>query len=291
VSYGISLPDLLRAVNLAVTGKATLPANRSVILTVSRLLAAGSSATAGSLVANLANSDFTRVTLNFRIYNSDTGKAMDEQRIRDMIASVQAVLNRHPIGATPVIWGSLVPLLSFADSLRRSLFLSIGISVASILLLTVLVFRSFLHGLYPLVPLATGLLLNFVMMALTRIPLDMTTIMVSNIAIGVGVDSAIYLVIQYRRELAATPGDAHGATERTLLVMGQPVLLAGFSIAAGLLVFLTAAFRPVMYFGLLVTTAMVTTTLGTLVTLPSLLALDTRIRIASLARRRSRVSS
>jgi hypothetical protein len=125
-------------------------------------------------------------------------------------------------------------------------------------------------------------------MALTRIPLDLTTIMVSNIAIGVGVDSAIYLVIQYRRELAASPADPAEATERTLLVMGQPVLLSSFSIVAGLLVFLTAAFRPVMYFGLLVTFTLVATTFGTLVTLPSLLALDTRLRRTRAARRSAR---
>jgi predicted RND superfamily exporter protein len=292
VSYGLSLPDVLRSVNKAVTGEESLPTNRSVILIVSRLLAAaGRSATGGSLLANLANADFTRVTLNFRIYNSDTKKDLDEQRTREVLASVQGVLLRTPIDATSVIWGNFLPGLSFADSLRRSLFVSMAISVASILLLTVLVFRSFLHGLYSLVPLGTGLLLNFTMMALTRIPLDLTTIMVSNIAIGVGVDSAIYLVIQYRRELAASPADPAAATERTLLVMAQPVLLSSFSIVAGLLVFLTAAFRPVMYFGLLVTFALVATTFGTLVTLPSLLALDTRLRLARGARRCARGSN
>jgi uncharacterized protein len=228
------------------------------------------------------------VTLNFRIYNSDTRKAMDEQRLRSVLAQVQAVVDRIPIGATPVIWGNLVPVLSFADTLRRSLFVSMAISIASILLLTIFVFRSFLHGLYSLVPLGTGLLLNFAMMALTRIPLDMTTIMVSNIAIGVGVDSAIYLVIQYRRELAASPRDPAAAVERTLLTMGQPIILSSFSIIAGMLVFLSAAFRPVMYFGMLVTFTLLATTIGTLITLPSLLGLDARVRLARAERRRTR---
>jgi predicted RND superfamily exporter protein len=287
-SYGLSLPDLLRSVNTAVTGDAGLPSSRAVIRTVARLVSAAGRSAGGSLLANLANPDFTRVTLNFRVYDSETRKDLDERRMREVLSSLQEVLQRTRFEATPVIWGNLLPILSFADSLRRSLFVSMFISGALILLLTVIVFRSFLHGLYPLVPLATGLLLNFAMMALTRIPLDLTTIMVSNIAIGVGVDSAIYLVIQYRRELAASPADPAAATERTLLVMGQPVILSSFSIVAGLLVFLTAAFRPVMYFGLLVTFTLVATTFGTLVTLPSLLALDTRIRLSRAARRRAR---
>lgn len=287
-SYGLSLPDLLRSVNVAVTGENALPTNRSVILAVSRLVAASGRSVGGSLLSNLANADFTRVTLNFRVYDAETRKDLDERRMREMLASLQDVLQRTRSEATPVVWGNLLPILSFADSLRRSLFVSMIISGALILLLTVIVFKSLLHGLYPLVPLATGLLLNFAMMALTRIPLDLTTIMVSNIAIGVGVDSAIYLVIQYRRELAASPADPAGAVERTLRVMGQPVVLSSFSIVAGLLVFLTAAFRPVMYFGLLVTFTLVATTFGTLVTLPSLLALDTRVRLAWAARRRAR---
>jgi hypothetical protein len=179
-----------------------------------------------------------------------------------------------------VIWSDLLRNLSFADSLRRTLILSMGISIISIFLLTFLVFRSALFGLYPLVPLVVGLLLNYAMMALTRIPLDMTTIMVSNIAIGVGVDSAIYVVIQYRRQIAAAPGDPQAALAQTLVVTGQPVLLSSLSIVIGLLVFATAAFRPIVYFGMLVMFTLLATTLGTLVTLPTLLALDTRVRLS-----------
>ena len=228
----------------------------------------------------MTNRDFSRLTLSFRIYNSTTGHYMDENRFRSLLVDMKKTLDDHPVGATPVIWSDLLRNLSFADSLRRSLILSMGISVISILVLTVLVFRSALFGLYPLVPLVGGLLLNFSMMALTRIPLDMTTIMVSNIAIGVGVDSAIYVVIQYRRQIAALPGDPREALAQTLRITGQPVLLSSLSIVIGLLVFATAAFRPIVYFGMLVLFTLLATTLGTLVTLPTLLALDTRVRLS-----------
>ena len=108
--------------------------------------------------------------------------------VSSLIGAMQKTLDENPVGAHPVIWSDLLRNLAFADSLRRSLILSMAISVLSILALTIFVFRSPLFGLYPMVPLIAGLLLNFALMALTRIPLDMTTIMVSNIAIGVGVD-------------------------------------------------------------------------------------------------------
>jgi uncharacterized protein len=281
ISFAVSLPDLLQDINRAVTGEDAIPANRAVVMMFSRLLsAAGGSSPSGAILGNMTNRDFSRLTLSFRIFNSDTGHYMDESRFRALLASMKGALDAHPVGATPVIWGDLLRNLSFADSLRRSLLLSMAISVISILVLTVLVFRSPLFGLYPLVPLVGGLLLNFSMMALTRIPLDMTTIMVSNIAIGVGVDSAIYVVIQYRRQIASLPGDPQEALAQTLAVTGQPVLLSSLSIVIGLLVFATAAFRPIVYFGMLVLFTLLATTLGTLVTLPTLLALDTRVRLS-----------
>ena len=222
--------------------------------------------------------------MSFRIYNSSNGHYMDEARFRSLLVSMNKVLAENPTGATPVVWGDLLRNLSFADSLRSSLFISMAFSVVLILLLTIFVFRSPLFGLYPIVPLVTALLLNFAMMALTGIPLDMTTIMVSNIAIGVGVDSAIYTVIQYRREIARTPGEPLLALERTMKTMGQPVLLSSLSIAVGLVTFATAAFRPIVYFGMLVMFTLLATTLGILVTLPSLLAVDTRTRLSRAAR-------
>jgi predicted RND superfamily exporter protein len=285
ISYAVSLPDLLRNINKAATGTDAIPTNRAVVTMFSRLLvAAGSSSATGSVVGSLVNKDFTRLTVSFRIYNSSTGHYMDEARFRALLVSMKKILADNPIGATPVVWGDLLRNLSFADSLRSSLFISMVFSVVLILVLTILVFRSPLFGLYPIVPLVTGLLLNFAMMALTRIPLDMTTIMVSNIAIGVGVDSAIYAVIQYRRELARTPTDPRQALVQTLKTIGHPVLLSSLSIAVGLLTFATAAFRPIVYFGMLVMFTLLATTLGILVTLPSLLAVDTRVRLSRAGR-------
>jgi uncharacterized protein len=286
VSYALSLPDLLREVNRAATGEDVLPANRAIITMFSRVLTSTASSIAGgTMLGNLVNADFTRLNVSFRIYNAATGRYMDEASFRALLGSMQRVLNENPVGGTAVIWGDLMRVLSFADSLRRSLFFSMAISVASILALTVFVFRSFLYGLYALVPLGAGLLLNFTMMALTGIPLDMTTIMVSNIAIGVGVDSAIYLVIQYRRHLASMPANPGEALQQTLAVMGQPILLSSLSIVVGLSVFATAEFLPVLYFGVLVLFTLLATTAGTLVTLPTLLSVDTRLRLRRAVRR------
>jgi hypothetical protein len=288
ISYALSLPDLLQEINAAATGEYAIPSNRAAIMTLARMLAAvGGSSPGGALLSSLVNGDFSRVTVSFRVYNSSTCHYLDETRLRALVADMRKVVAENPIGATGVVWSDLLRNLSFADSLRRTLSISMAISLFSILVLTIVVFRSFRFGLYPVIPLAGGLLLNFSMMALTGIPLDMTTIMVSNIAIGAGVDSAIYLVIQYRRELGRTPLDPAHALGDTLAIMGQPILLSSLSIIVGMLVFATAAFRPIVYFGMLVLFTLLATTGGTILTLPAFLALDTRVHIARQQRRRA----
>jgi hypothetical protein len=152
------------------------------------------------------------------------------------------------------------------------------ISLALIFAVATVTFRSPIYGLYAVVPLAAGLMLNFTLMALGRIPLDMTTIMVANVTIGVGIDGGIYLVIQYLRERRRHPGDFPKAIGQTLHAMGRAIILSTLSIVLALLVFTSAAFKPIVYFGLLVIFSLSATAAGTLTLLPALLNVDSRIR-------------
>jgi predicted RND superfamily exporter protein len=284
VSWSISLPSFLSDVNYAVDGTTDLPENRGVVMLFSRLIArAMGGAGAGGLLGNLADDGFNRLTITFRIGNSESGRFMDEQRFRGFLAGLRAVVAANPVGdARPAIWGDIMRSLSLADSLRRFLLISVGISLATIFAVAALSFRSVVEGLYAIVPLGCGLMLNFAFMAFAGIPLDMTTMMVANITIGVGIDSAIYLGIEFRRQLRGRPADLRGAVDATLQVMGRPVILSTVSIVAGLAALATAAFRPIVYFGLLVLFSLAVTAAGNLVLLPALLVLDRRFR----ARRR-----
>jgi predicted RND superfamily exporter protein len=286
VSWSISLASFLSDVRLAVDGTDELPDNRGVVLMFSRLLARAAG-TGGGLLGGLADEGLNRVTMTLRIGNSDTGHFMDEQRFRTFLAGLRDAVAAHPVGeARPVIWGDIMRNLTLADSLRGFLLTSMIISTAIIFLIAALTFRSAVRGLYAVVPLATGLMLNFAFMAFAGIPLDMTTIMVANVTIGVGIDSAIYLVIEYGRRRAKHPDDLPAAVTATLHVMGRPVILSTLSIVVGLAVLATAAFRPIVYFGLLVMFSLAVTAVGNLVLLPALLVLDERAR-AALQRRRS----
>ena len=289
VCYSVSMPSLLSDINFAVTGTEEVPANRAVVTLFSRLVGSAAASASGSLLGSMVNADGTRLTLSFRIYNSTTGRFMDESRFRQFLAQLRKTVAENPVGeAKPVIWGEILRSLSLADSLRRFLIISMVISLALIFAVATITFRSPIYGLYAVVPLATGLMLNFILMALGRIPLDMTTIMVANVTIGVGIDGGIYLVIQYQRERRRHPGDFPKAIGQTLHVMGRAIILSTFSIVTALLVFTSAAFKPIVYFGLLVIFSLSATAAGTLTVLPALLNLDSRIRAGRVRVKKSR---
>jgi predicted RND superfamily exporter protein len=275
ISYGISFASYVRFQNRVATGEDRIPEGRAPILLLSRFVRALATEAQGSNpLAGLLNQDFSRLTLSFRIYNSRTGKYINEQGLRDLLGQMKPLIaSGLPPGARSEIWGMGMQYLSLSDLLRSNLLRSFGLSAALVLGVAIIAFRSLRHGLLAIVPLVSGIMLNFLFMAVARIPLDMTTIMVSSVSVGMGVDNAIHFFLAYRRRRARVPGDRRRAVSVTLVRTGRPILLTTFSIMGGLLVLVLASFRPIAYFGVLVVFALAATCASTLIALPALLTL------------------
>jgi len=275
ICYAVSFASYVRFLNQVASGQDRIPETRAPILLLSRIVRALAAERGGNNpVAGLANEDFSRLTLSFRIYNSRTGKFINEQRLRDLLAGMKPIISSGlPSEVRAELWGMGLQYLSLSDLLRSNLVRSFGMSVLLVLGVAVLTFRSLRYGLLTIVPLVTGMMLNFLLMALARIPLDMTTIMVSSVAVGMGVDDAIHFILSYRRRRARVAGDPSRAAAVTLVVTGRPIFLTSLSIVAGLSVLALASFRPIVYFGVLVVFTLAATCASTLIVLPALLAL------------------
>lgn len=274
ICYAVSFASYVRFLNQVASGQDRIPDTRGPILLLSRMVRALAAEGGANPVAGLANEDFSRLTLSFRIYNSRTGRFINEQGLRDLLAEMKPIIaSGLPAGAASELWGMGLQYLSLSDLLRANLVRSFGMSVLLVLGVAVLSFRSLRYGLLAIVPLVTGMALNFLLMAVARIPLDMTTIMVSSVAVGMGVDDAIHFILSYRRRLDRLPGDPRRAVTATLLETGRPIFLTSLSIVAGLLVLVLASFRPIVYFGVLVVFTLAATCASTLIVLPALLGL------------------
>ncbi len=110
-------------------------------------------------------------------------------------------------------------------------------------------------------------------MGWTGVPLDLITVTIAAIAMGVGVDAAIQYTVRYRIELAATGGDRRTAVTRSHATIGRSIWLATSIMVAGFAVLALSDFVPTVMFGLFNALAMVMGQFAALTVLPSLFLL------------------
>jgi len=273
ISYITSFVQYLKHLNRIMYGNNGIPGTRAPALLLSRYLKMLASQEQ-SMLGFIAGEDFSSITVTMRIYDSSEGAFIDEVGLRKLLSRIDEIQEREiPSEIGVERWGPILRYLSLSDVLQRDSLISMLIAAAAILCITAIAFRSIPFGLYALIPLATGIMLNAIFMVLMKIPLDMITIMVSSIAIGVGVDDAIHFLIQFRTQRALARGDIDTVIRNTLAVSGRPIVLTTLSILAGLLILSFATFKPIRYFGLLVAFTLAAACIGTIVVLPAVLSL------------------
>jgi len=163
------------------------------------------------------------------------------------------------------------------DSLIKSQFSSLLIALVLVVLIVGMIFRSFSKGIYSTIPIIATILVLFGFMGFTGIPLDIATVLVGSIALGIGIDYSIHFISGFNSHLKEN-GDAEKAIEKTLLSSGKAIIINVTSVAAGFLVLLFSQLVPLQNFGLLVAISMFGSGLGSLTLLPVILILANRKR-------------
>ena len=76
-----------------------------------------------------------------------------------------------------------------------------AISVALVLLITSLIFRSGLLGVICTMPIVVTIAMSFGLMGWLEVPLDLATVLIASIAVGIGIDYSIHVTHRYVEEL------------------------------------------------------------------------------------------
>lgn len=166
--------------------------------------------------------------------------------------------------------GLLVLYNNMLQSLFRSQIMTLGTVFLGIMAMFLVLFRSVSISLIAILPnfLAAGVVLGG--MGIAGIPLDMMTITIAAITVGIGVDHAIHYITRFKREFevdrnyVASMHRAHASIGRALFYTAITIIV-GFSILA------LSNFIPSVYFGLLTSLAMLAALLGSMTLLPKLI--------------------
>ncbi|MGD8175580.1 efflux RND transporter permease subunit [Marinimicrobium sp. ARAG 43.8] len=168
--------------------------------------------------------------------------------------------------------GMLVLYNNMLQSLFNSQILTLAAVFIGIMAMFLILFRSLTIAIISILPniLAAGVVLGG--MGLTGIPLDMMTITIAAITVGVGVDHAIHYLYRFRREFAER-GRYIDAMHASHASIGRAMYYTAIIIIIGFSILALSQFIPSIYFGLLTATAMLAAILGSLTLLPKLVLL------------------
>ncbi|WP_370257681.1 efflux RND transporter permease subunit [Marinobacter nauticus] len=168
--------------------------------------------------------------------------------------------------------GMTVMYNNMLQSLFDSQIKTIGVVFGAILVMFLILFRSVKLALVGMAPnlIAAGSVLG--LMGWLGIPLDMMTITVAAITVGIAVDDTIHYIHRFKTEFAKD-GDYLATMHRCHRSIGQAMFYTSLTIIAGFSILVLSNFIPTIYFGLFTGFAMLMALLGALTLLPGLIIL------------------
>ncbi|TNH33696.1 RND family transporter [Campylobacter helveticus] len=172
-------------------------------------------------------------------------------------------------GVEVQITGIMLLYNNMLQSLFSSQFDTLAFVVLAIFVLFVLIFRSFKIATIAIVCNLIPLSLVFAFMGFLNIPLDLMSITIAAIAIGIGVDDILHYIYRFKEELKCA--SVKKAVLNSHLFIGTALYYTTISIVLGFSVMMSSNFIPTIYFGILTTLVMILLLFGSLFLLPSLL--------------------
>ena len=172
----------------------------------------------------------------------------------------------YKVNGLLVLYNNMLQLL-FSSQIK-----SLGFVVLTIFFMLLILFKSLKLSIYGIIPniIASSSILGLI--GLFQIPLDIMTITIAAITIGIAVDNTIHYLYRYNENYKKNMNITK-SVQMTNNNVGYAILTTSVTIAFGFSVLILSNFIPTLLFGIFTATAMLLAMLGVLITLPSLLNL------------------
>lgn len=191
-------------------------------------------------------------------------KELIEKINKDLVSK----LNIDPTMFT--VTGILILYNNMLQSLFNSQILSLGFVMLGILIMFLVLFRSITLSLIGIIPNLLAAIFVLGLMGLIGIPLDMMTITVAAITVGIAVDNSIHYIYRFREEFEKLRNydDALKASHNSI---GRAIFFTSITIIFGFSILILSNFIPTIIFGILTGLAMMIAMIAVLTLLPRLI--------------------
>ena len=166
--------------------------------------------------------------------------------------------------------GILILFNNLLQSLFKSQILTLGVVMAGITLMFLILFRNMTLSLIGVVPNFMAAFLILGIIGLLGIPLDMMTITIAAITIGIAVDNSIHYIYRFKEEFKKIK-DYNKTLEKCHDTVGVAILNTSITIVFGFSILVLSNFIPTIYFGVFTGIAMLLAMISVLTLLPKLI--------------------
>lgn len=220
-----------------------------------------------ALIAPYMSEDGNQLRFSIRVFESDA-----TLNRKELLAKIQHdLVNKLGLKEEQVhVSGMVVLYNNMLQSLFSSQIQTIGVVFVAIMIMFAMLFMNMRLAIIAIIPnmLAAGSVLGI--MGWLSIPLDMMTITIAAICIGIGVDDTIHYVHRIREEYAKD-GDYWAAARRSHNSIGRAMYYTSLTITLGFSILAFSNFIPTIYFGLLTGFSMVMALIANMTLLPLLI--------------------
>jgi predicted RND superfamily exporter protein len=207
--------------------------------------------------------------LRFWVRVRDSQKMLRRNELLKKIkADLTAILGQN--GERVHLAGMLVLYNNMLQRLYGSQILTLGITVLALMAMFIVLFRSFTIALIAIFPNVLSVAAVLGVMGWLNIPLDMMTITIAAISVGIAVDDTIHYIHRFKREFQKDRNYLN-TMHRCHASIGHAMYYTSVTIIIGFSILALSNFIPSVYFGLLTGLAMFIALIAALTLLPQIL--------------------
>ena len=219
------------------------------------------------LLSSYISEDDNQVRLSARVIESMDGlnrKNLIEEVKNDLIKNYELTEDQFYLSGISVIYNNLL------QSLFQSLIGSLSIVFAAIFAMFIILFRSLYMAIIAMIPnlLSASSVLGII--GWSGIPIDIMTVTVAAISIGIGVDNTIHYVHRFLKEYEQS-NNYDLAIKNSHSTIGRAMFYTSLTIVLGFMILVSSNFNPSVFFGIFTSFSMIVAILAALMLLPVLI--------------------
>jgi uncharacterized protein len=221
--------------------------------------------------------DSTRQYTRVSYQMADVGSVKMKELIKELKPRIDSIFSPEQYKVN--ITGHSLVFLRGNDYLFRHLFISLLIAIILILLVGLVLFRSFSIIILSKIPCLIPLVMTAGIMGFMDIHFKPTTILVFSIAFGLASDGTIYILTEYRNQLRRKfVTDYSNAVSYTVHEVGKSMIYTAVILFSGFAIFTASSFGGTVALGILISITLLVSMFSNLILLPSiLLSLEKRL--------------